>query len=227
VVTRAPDDAPSRPLRVAFVPGVMPDKWARRWAERMPRVPLQLLPVEDGDQTAVLYDGRADMALVRLPVDTESLHVIPLYREVPVVVVPKGHFVEAADEVTVADLADEHVHAAPPLSVKDAVEAVAAGTGIVVVPLSVARLHQRKDVAVRPVVDLPEHPVGLAWLRDVDDDRFEAFIGIVRGRTPNSSRGPSGTPDSPGKPAAPRPRGATRSAKPARQARRPSRGRRR
>ena len=33
------------------------------------------------EQTAVLYDGRADMSLVRIPVDTESLHVIPLYRE--------------------------------------------------------------------------------------------------------------------------------------------------
>ncbi len=226
MVSRDPDDAPSRPLRVAFVPGVMPDKWARRWAERMPRVPLQLLPVEDGDQTAVLYDGRADMAFVRLPVDTESLHVIPLYREVPVVVVPKGHFVEAADEVTVADLADEHRHDVPPLSVKDAIEAVAAGTGIVVVPLSVARLHQRKDVAVRPIVDLPEHPVGLAWPRDVDDDRFDAFIGVVRGRTANSSRGPGGTPAPTDSRARPTTRSA-RSSKPPRPARRAGRHRRR
>ena len=40
------------PLRVAFVPGVTPDKWARIWAERMPRAPLELLQVEEEQQTA-------------------------------------------------------------------------------------------------------------------------------------------------------------------------------
>ena len=39
-----PDQHPAR-LRVAFVPGVTPDKWARIWAERMPRVRLDLSPV--------------------------------------------------------------------------------------------------------------------------------------------------------------------------------------
>jgi DNA-binding transcriptional LysR family regulator len=177
------------PLRVAFVPGVTPDKWARTWAERMPRTPLELLPVEDSEQTAVLHDGRADMSLVRMPVDTETLHVIPLYREVPVVVVPKGHFVEAADEITSADLEGEHLHAVPPLTAREAVEAVAAGTGVVVLPMSVARLHNRKDVAHRRVTDLPESPVGLAWPREVEDERIETFIGVVRGRTANSTRG--------------------------------------
>ena len=37
---------------------------------------------------------------------------------------------------------------------REAVETVAAGTGIVILPMSVARLHHRKDVVTRPVVDL-------------------------------------------------------------------------
>lgn len=186
----ADDPRPAGPLRVAFVPGVTPDKWARRWAERMPPYSLELLPVEENDQTAVLYDGRADMCLVRLPVDDEErLHVIPLYTEVPVVVVPRGHFVEAADEVTLADLEDEIVHAVPPLSAKDAVATVGAGVGVVILPMSVARLHHRKDVAERPVTDLPETCIALAWRRDLDDDRTQAFVGVVRGRTAHSSRG--------------------------------------
>jgi DNA-binding transcriptional LysR family regulator len=179
-------------LRVAFVPGVTPDKWARTWAERMPRVRLDLLPVQEDEQTDVLYDGRADMSFVRLPVEgarEEDLHVIPLYAEVPVVVVPKGHFVEAADEVTSADLSGEHLLDVPPLTVKQAIETVAAGTGIVVVPMSLARLHHRRDVVHRPVTDAPETRVGLAWRRDLDDERVETFIGVVRGRTANSSRG--------------------------------------
>lgn len=205
-----PDQHPAR-LRVAFVPGVTPDKWARIWAERMPRVRLDLSPVEEAQQTAVLYDGSADMCFVRLPVDQEGLHVIPLYSEVPVVVAPKEHFVEAADEVTVTDLADEHLLQdpdqvpewrdvatevrdgtrveVPPITVKQAIETVAAGVGIVIVPMSVARLHHRKDVVHRPVTDVAESRIGLAWRRDLDDDRVETFIGIVRGRSANSSRG--------------------------------------
>lgn len=205
-----PDQHPAR-LRVAFVPGVTPDKWARIWTERMPRVRLDLSPVEEAQQTAVLYDGSADMCFVRLPVDQEGLHVIPLYSEVPVVVAPKEHFVEAADEVSVLDLADEHLLQdpdqvpewrdvatevrdgtrveVPQITVKQAIETVAAGVGIVIVPMSVARLHHRKDVVHRPVTDVAESRIGLAWRRDLDDDRVETFIGIVRGRSANSSRG--------------------------------------
>lgn len=176
-------------LRVAFVPGVTPDKWARIWAERMREVPLVLLPVEEARQTAVLYDGLADMCFVRLPVDETDLHVIPLYEEVPVVVAPRDHFVAAAEEVTLADLAEEHLLRVPPLSMKDAVETIAAGVGIVVVPMSVARLFNRKDVLHRPVTDAPRTRIGLAWRRGVQDERTETFIGVVRGRSANSSRG--------------------------------------
>jgi DNA-binding transcriptional LysR family regulator len=183
---------PSPPLRVAFVPGVTPDKWARIWAERMPRVALELTVVEEPDQLAVLHDGRADMCFARLPVDDETLHAIPLYSEVPVVVAPKGHLVEAADEVTLDDLADEIVHPVPPLTAKEAVETVAAGVGVVLLPMSVARLHNRKDVVHRPVADAAETRIALVWPRALDDERVQTFIGVVRGRRPTSSRGPTG-----------------------------------
>ncbi len=208
-----PEQSPTsehRTLRVGFVPGVTPDKWARRWAERMPRVRLDLTMVEEDEQRAVLVEGRCDMCFVRLPVNREGLHLIPLYDEVPVVVASQEHLVAAVDEVTLADLADEHLLQDPALvpgwadvavevrdgtrpdvpsmTMRQAVETVAAGTGIVVVPLSVARLHHRKDVIHRPVVDLPPTKIALAWSQDLDDERVEAFVGVVRGRTVNSSR---------------------------------------
>ena len=201
-----------QPFRVAFVPGVTPDKWARAWQERMPKARLELVPVEEDRQTAMLHERAAEMCFVRLPVHDPDLHIIPLYHEVTVVVVAKEHFVAAADEVTVADLVDEHLlqdpdtvpewrdiatevrdgtrPPLPPITMKQAIETVAAGVGIVVVPMSVARLHHRKDVLYRPVVDLPQSRIGLAWRRDLDDERTETFIGIVRGRTAGSSRGP-------------------------------------
>lgn len=212
------------PLRVAFVPGVTPDKWARRWGERVPRTPLELLPVDEQDQRSVLDDGRAHMCFVRLPVDRDGLHLIPLYHEVPVVVVPKDHVVAAFDEVTVADLADEHLLQdpdevppwrdvatelregtrldVPEMTTRQAVEVVAAGSGVMILPMSVARLHHRKDVTHRPVTGVPESQIGLAWPVDTDDERTETFIGIVRGRTARSSRGPGGA--TPPQAAAPR-----------------------
>jgi DNA-binding transcriptional LysR family regulator len=189
------------PLRVGFVTGATPDKWARAWRERR-REPLELVPVTEDEQVRGIRDGNLDMALVRLPVDTDGLHCIRLYDEVPVVVAGLEHVVGAVDEVELADLADEQLvrpHASgwmpavdqldwPPMSEKDAIETVAAGTGVVIVPMSVARLHHRKDVVTRPVVDLEPTTIALVWLRDRDDDVTQAFVGVVRGRRVNSSR---------------------------------------
>jgi DNA-binding transcriptional LysR family regulator len=189
------------PLRVGFVTGATPDKWARAWRERR-REPLQLVPVDEAEQVRGVRDGSLDMALVRLPVDTDGLHCVRLYDEVPVVVAGLEHVVGAVDEVELADLADEQLvrpHASgwtpaadqldwPPMSEKDAIETVAAGSGVVIVPMSVARLHHRKDVVTRPVVDLDPTTIALVWLRDRDDDVTQAFVGVVRGRRVNSSR---------------------------------------
>ena len=113
-----------------------------------------------------------------------------LYSEVPVVVVPVDHPVTAYDEVTLADLSGELDVLAefPDLDLPTAIETVAAGTGYVVVPLSLARLHHRKAVDFRPVTDAEESPVGLAWLKANEDPDTQGFVGIVRGRTPRSSR---------------------------------------
>jgi DNA-binding transcriptional LysR family regulator len=189
-------------LRLGFVTGATPDKWARTWRERH-RGPLELLPLEQSGQTDGLHDGSLDLALVRLPVDRDGLHLIPLYDEQAVVVVGKDHLVTVADEVTTDDLAEEQLvlpHESgwipqaeqldfPPMSLREAVEVVASGTGVLVVPMSVARLHHRRDVTFRPVTDLPTTKVGLAWLVENDDPRIQDFIGIVRGRTERSSRG--------------------------------------
>jgi DNA-binding transcriptional LysR family regulator len=177
-----------QPFRVAFVAGVSPDKWIRRWRERTPRDPIEVGLVDDAQQRAVLDDARADMSFVRLPVDRDGLHVIPLYVEVPVVVLPVEHELTLLDELSLTDLADEQLIEEASLTVKDAIAVVAGGTGVVIMPMSVARLHARKDVTIRPLVDGPESRVGLAWRTDNEDPRVETFVGIVRGRTAQSSR---------------------------------------
>ena len=66
---------------------------------------------------------------------------------------------------------------------------VAAGVGVLVVPQSLARLHHRKDLTYRPIVDAPTCPVALAIPEGEQSALVAEFIGIVRGRKPNSSRG--------------------------------------
>ncbi|MER6156719.1 LysR substrate-binding domain-containing protein [Streptomyces sp. NPDC001868] len=199
-------------FRLAYVPGVTPTKWVRIWNERLPDVPLTLLQVTATEAFGVLRDGGADAGFVRLPVDDTDLSAIPLYTETTVVVVPKDHVVAAVDEVTTEDLADEVVlhplddtlgwERPPgepaferPATTADAIDLVAAGIGLLVVPQSLARLHHRKDLTYRPLTDAPESRVALSWPQDATTDLVEDFIGIVRGRTVNSSRGRAKPPE--------------------------------
>ena len=61
---------------VGFVTGATPDKWARLWRERS-NERLELVPVAEDAQLDGVRDGSQSMALVRLPVDREGLHLIP------------------------------------------------------------------------------------------------------------------------------------------------------
>jgi hypothetical protein len=195
-------------FQLAYVPGVTPAKWVRVWHERMPEVPLTLLQVSAAEAAATLLDGGADAGLVRLPVDRTSLSAIPLYTETTVVVVPKDHRLAAVAEISPAEL-DQEIVLHPmddtlgwekppgqpaferPATTSDAVELVAAGIGVLVVPQSLARLHHRRDLTYRPLADAPQSQVALSWMQDRTTDQVEEFIGIVRGRTVNSTRGRS------------------------------------
>ena len=198
-----PDERTS--FRLAYVPGVTPAKWVRIWTERLPKVPLTLMAVPAREAADLVRAGGADAGLVRLPIDRTGLSAIPLYTETTVVLVPKDHLVTAAEDVTVDDLADEFVlhplddtlewEELPgqpaferPATTAAAIELVAAGAGVLLVPQSLARLHHRKDLTYRPLTDAPQSQVALTWLEQETTDMVEQFIGIVRGRTVNSSR---------------------------------------
>jgi len=189
-------------MRVGFVTGVLPDTWARAWRERRPD-PLDLVPLEPDKAETALRGGNVDMALVRLPVGREGLHCIPLYRELPVVVVARDHVVSTYHKIALADLGDEQFALGPPpgfvperaqlefplMSTREAVEVAASGSAVVVLPMSVARLHHRKDVVAVRLLDVPETEVALVWLVERDDESTQSFVGVVRGRTARSSRG--------------------------------------
>ena len=202
--------AAPRRFRLAYVPGVTPSKWIGKWEERFTEVPLVSAPCTVAASADLVREGGADAVVTRLPGaldlgDPGPHHVIDLYRETTVVVVPKDHYLTLADELAVDDLADEQFlvplddvldwQARPgtvldhrPETVADAVELVAAGMGLLVVPQSLARLHHRRDLVYRPLTDAPTSRVVLLWPSPTSDLADE-FVGIVRGRRAGSSRG--------------------------------------
>lgn len=167
----------------------------------------------------------AHMSIVRpdrepASADGEKYHSIRLYEELPVVILPVDHVLTVLDEVPVEELAEEFLlqpasdipayeevsrawresagRIVPEgLTDKETIELVAAGVGLYIVPMSIARFYHRKDLTYRPVAGLDTYPVHLVWPRapkgEPRSEELEAllqdFIGIVRGRTATSDRG--------------------------------------
>jgi DNA-binding transcriptional LysR family regulator len=197
---------PEGPFRLGAIPGATPGKWIDIWQERMPRTVLELVPLEVAAQEEALRSGQVDAALVRPPVDTARWHLIRLYEETTVVAFSADSHLAAGEELTPEDLAGEVLIVpaddvldpqvagtvapafAAPLTTADAIEIVASGVGIVIVPMSLARLHHRKDVEYRALSGAATSPVGFAWPREDASPLVDTFIGIVRGRTAQSSR---------------------------------------
>jgi len=127
-------------LRISIPPGVTPGKWARTYEQRNPGTVVAVTLVEEDRQLERLLAGQVDLAFVRLPVDREGLHLIPLYAELPVAVVPVDHPAVGSESIVLADVQDALLDASA-LTWKDAFEVVAGGAGVLVVPMSVARLH--------------------------------------------------------------------------------------
>lgn len=145
--------------------------------------------IDAQDPTAGLFDDTADVVFARLPVAAEGLHVIPLYDEQPVVVLAKEHPLADRAEVVASDFDGEaRLDLDESLTPETAVEVVEAGAGVAVMPQSLARLYARKGVVARPVADLPVTTIALVWPADRTTDDVSDFIGVVRGRTANSSR---------------------------------------
>ncbi|MBD7917419.1 LysR family transcriptional regulator substrate-binding protein [Cellulomonas sp. Sa3CUA2] len=139
-----------------------------------------------------------------LPSTSDGWAVVPLWTEQTVAVVRKDHVLTVVVEVDVSDLAgetllvpgDDVLGWQPPgvdlLEVPDvptAVDLVANDAGVLLVPHSLARLHDRKGTAVRVVPDAPGSPVVLVWRTDREHPHAQELVGIVRGRTAGSSRG--------------------------------------
>lgn len=179
-------------MRLTYVAGASPDKWLRVWRKRHPKTPLSAERVDEAAQWAALDAGEAELAIVRLPDGSEVAtqarsrgFAIELYRERSVAVLPRDHAYADAEQLALDDIAEFERTPEQP-SIADTLALTAAGVGVCVLPLSLARLFHRKDLAVVSLSDGAEWPVFLAWA--TDGPLPQDFVGITRGRGARSSR---------------------------------------
>lgn len=188
--------AGQRTFTVGFMPGLIVTSAVREFSRRHPDLSVEVFRTDWTNQTDVIRDGQVDIGYLRLPVGQNGLAIEPLFSEPRVVVLPANHRLAGKDAVTAADLADEHLlqdpdavpewrdiavelrerqqwKAIPPLrTVEEKLEHVAAGHGIVVLPLSTATFYTRPDISHIPVCDIAPNHVCLAW----DSSRRSALI---------------------------------------------------
>ncbi|MFI6996653.1 LysR family transcriptional regulator [Nocardia sp. NPDC050175] len=171
---------------IGFMPGITVTSAVRSLRSNHPDLDVRLLRTSWHDQTEVLHDGRADVSIVRLPIDPAGLETRALFTEPRVAVVPAGHRLAGKESVRIADLAADHLLQDPdavpewrdiatelrsgdhqpvrPIhSVEEKLELVAGGAGIAVIPASTARFYTRTGVAAIPIEDIGPNQVALAW----------------------------------------------------------------
>src|SRR4029077_3773559 len=166
-------------------------------------------PPEGRDQPRVLHAARADVSYVRLPADQSGLQIRALLAEPRVAMLPAGHRLAGKDAITIADLADEHLLQDPDAvpewrdiatemrtrrrgapvfrTVEEKLEHVAAGHGVVLLPLSTAVFYPRPDVTYSYVSDIPPNQVCLAWDATRRSRLIQDFAAIAADHPPVAS----------------------------------------
>jgi DNA-binding transcriptional LysR family regulator len=171
---------------IGFVPGITLTPVVRLLRERHPGLDVRMLRTDWHDQADVLHDARADVSIVRLPIDPAGLEIRPLYTEPRLAVVASTHRLAGKEAIRVADLAADHLLQDPDAvpewrdiavelrtgerrpvpqinSVEEKLELVAGGQGIAVIPESTANFYTRSDVEAIPIEDLGPNHVAAAW----------------------------------------------------------------
>lgn len=172
---------PRRVLNVSSLLSISTDKWEDRWRAQHPETRLVFRRDSDvpSDRAAVIADlvtGELDAALVRLnpgekaaSLTAKPLHSITLYGEGMAVLLDKEH--PLADETEIAgDLIDD-------LELRAAL-----------LPAPVARDALQKTLVTVPVTGLEPHTIACVWLVDRNADDIQDFVGVLRGRSAQSSR---------------------------------------
>jgi DNA-binding transcriptional LysR family regulator len=188
---------------VGFMPGLIVTAEIRALSSRHPELTVDVVRTSWADQTEVIHDGRADVSYVRLPVDSRGLQIRPLLSEPRVVVLPTDHRLAGKQQIGINDLAEEHLLQDPDAvpewrdiatelretgsrpvipyyhSVEEKLEHVAAGRGVIVLPLSTATYYTRADVTHVGIEDIAPNQVSVAWDGSRRSPLITEFVAIA------------------------------------------------
>lgn len=192
-----------RRFTIGFTPGVPIAAGVRELSGRHADVSVEVVRMDFDHRADIIRDGQVDIGHLRLPADTRGLSVEPLFSEPRVVMLPAGHPLSGKGTAGITDLAAEvmlrhdgvpgwdDVFAGLPGSrpqrplptmrtIEEGIEHVAAGRGIIVLPLSAAVYYARPDVTHIPLGGVSPAYVCLAWERSHRSDLLAEYVGIVR-----------------------------------------------
>ncbi|MGC5020174.1 LysR family transcriptional regulator [Micromonospora sp. DT47] len=170
----------------------------RRWRQRHPDIPLELLRIDD--RTAGLAQGRVDVAVLRHPVDLPDVHAELLLTEPRVATVAADSPLARRASLTLADLADQPLAMADlgtttlalwpagraPATVvavantDDWLAAIGAGRAVGVTTAATAATYPGPTVAYRPLTDAPDVEVLLAWRQPFTHPAVADLLALVR-----------------------------------------------
>jgi DNA-binding transcriptional LysR family regulator len=168
-------------------------------------LPAELVLGGFGEQPQALRDGRADVGLLLRPFDDRGLDSEPLLTEPLLVAMAASDPLAAQSRLRMADLAGRRLpgghpadhgrpvaprgsHAArdrqPDLpgeasaasNLAEIFSLVETGTAVFFAPASVARRYRRAGIAYRPVSDLPNATLAVAWPQDTRSPSVAAFV---------------------------------------------------
>ena len=147
-----------------------------------------------GEQAQALREGRADVGLLLCPFDDRGLDSEPLLTEPVLVALATADPLAARTRLCLADLAGRtlpggspasqgrpagprRAGVAPPASnLSEIFSLVETGSVVFFVQPSVARRYPRPAIAYRPVGDLPDSTLALAWPQDARSPAIAAFV---------------------------------------------------
>ena len=157
-------------------------------------LPPELVLGGFGEQPQALRDGRADVGLMLCPFDDRGLDSEPLLTEPLLAALAAADPLAARTRLCLADLADRRLPGgsaasqgpragprpagqAPPASnLSEIFSLVETGSVVFFAPASVARRYPRPGIAYRPVSDLPDSTLALAWPQDARSPAVAAFV---------------------------------------------------
>jgi hypothetical protein len=183
--------SPSPRLRVALkadVDGGLLPQILEAYCADDAALPPELVLGGFGEQPQALRDGRADVGLLLCPFDDRGLDSEPLLTEPLLAALAAADPLAARARLCLADLAGRRLIGGSPAShgrpagarpasnLAEIFSLVETGSVVFFAPASVARRYPRSGIAYRPVSDLPDATLAVAWLQDARSPAVAAFV---------------------------------------------------